>query len=106
MGAISSSLSGTVTVLRPTILTLYNLSAPVAGTEYSQVLANGTKQFTIVNRGRSKIQWTTVSGESGTNYASIKPGATYSSPDVNLTSVTIYLQTNVNTQTIEIMEWT
>lgn len=85
--------------------TIYNVSAPLAGTEYSQILSDDTKQFTIRARGLSQIQLSFVSGDSGLVFLTIPPGCNYSSGDLQLITKTIYFQTSKPAETVEIIEW-
>ncbi len=84
--------------------TIYNLSAPTSGVEVSQALTDNTKQLLVRVRGAS-MQIAFVSGQSGTNFITIPAGASLFLKDLKTNSLTLYLQTNKNGQTIEIMEW-
>lgn len=96
--------TGTATIVGASTPTIYNVSAPTAGTEYSQTLSTNVKKFTIRCRDNAKTQLAFESGESGTNYITIRPGTVYSEESLGFTGV-LYFQTNKNTQTIEIWEW-
>lgn len=85
--------------------TIYNLSAPTAGTEYSQSLNANTRQILLRVRGNGRAQISFTSGESGTKYITIPSGASLSLTDLGA-SVTLYIQTDKNAQVIEILEWT
>lgn len=84
---------------------IYNMSAPTARTEVSHVLSANTKQLIVRVRGVANLQLAFISGESSTNYITIPSGASLSLTDLK-TSVTLYLQTDKNSQVIEILEWT
>jgi hypothetical protein len=86
----------------------YNVSAPVAGTEYSQVIPVGTKRFMAkIRSGDAKTQFAYVSGQSGTNYTTIRAGVFYEEINLNLTStITFYFQTNQAGQILEMLVWT
>ena len=84
---------------------IYNLSAPTASTEVSQALSTDTKQLIIRVRGNAKLQIAFNVGESGTNYLTIPAGASLTLTELK-TSATLYLQTDKNSQIIEILEWT
>jgi hypothetical protein len=86
----------------------YNVLAPVAGTEYSQVIPVGTKRFMAkVRSGDAKTQFAYVSGQSGTNYTTIRAGVFYEEINLNLTApITFYFQTNLAGQVLEMLVWT
>ena len=88
-----------------TIPTIYNLSMPIADTEYSQALGASTKQILIRLRdrtARAKIAF--VSGDTSILFLTLEAGTVYSQENLNLTGATIYLQANKVT-TAEILEW-
>ena len=93
--------------LTPAIVspTIYNVATTTADTEVSQVLSANTKQLLIQNRGRGRVQFSFTSGQSGTNYITIPPGASLTLTDLNISSGTLYLQSNKANQTIEVLEW-
>lgn len=84
---------------------IYNLSAPTSNVEVSQALSTDTKQLLIRVRGNAKLQLAFNVGESGTNYLTIPAGASLTLTELK-TSATLYLQTDKNSQIIEILEWT
>jgi hypothetical protein len=83
-----------------------NLSVPLANTEVSHSIAAGTKKISFKCRGLARIQFSFTSGQSGSNYISLEPGAIYAESGLNLSSLTLYLQTSKASQTVEILEWT
>jgi hypothetical protein len=101
-----SNITGTVRALPslPTNPTIYNVSVPTANTEVSQALSNGTKKFSIRCRGNAKIQLSFASGDSGTTYVTIPAGVTYTEDSVSFTG-SLYFQTSLPSQMIEIVEW-
>jgi hypothetical protein len=105
-GNISSSISMPVEKLYGTTPTIYNLSAPTANTEVSQALPVNTKKLLIRCRGDARTQFAFVSGQSGSNYITIPIGAMYAQDLLLLSSTTVYLQTSLSSQTIEILIWT
>lgn len=84
---------------------IYNLPAPVSGTEYSQALTIKTKQFLIRVRGNADLQLAFTSGESGIKFITIPRGASYKESSLDLSSVTLYFQVNKASQVVEILEW-
>lgn len=86
--------------------TTYNLSAPLANTEYSQSLPNGTKILSIKVRGlAANAQWAFVSGQSGTLFETIPRTCAYKESGLNLIGKTLYIQTDQDGQIVEICAW-
>lgn len=91
---------------RSTANEIYNLSTPLANTEYSQALNDNVKQLLIRVRGVAEAKFSFVSGESLTKYITIPAGTTYSASNLNLTSATLYINVSKSSQVVEIQEWT
>ena len=107
MGSVTSGLTGgKVTLAGSTTQTIYNLSCPLANTEYSQALSADVTQLTIRVRGSATAQYTFTSGQSGTNFITIPRGTTRTIGALRLTSSTLYIQTDKANQVVEIEEWT
>lgn len=107
MAGIGSSLiSGSVTIVGATTPKVYNVSCPLAGTEYSQALSAGTVRYTLRSRGGGKIQYSFTLGASGTTYITVMPGCSESEDGLSLTGKTLYFQSSKASDTIEIKEWT
>lgn len=105
MANASQTFRGTATIEFPSTPTIYNVvTSATPGTEASQALTSGTKQFTIKVRGESNLQLAFNSGESGTNYISVPACGSYTVTDINLTG-TIYFQVDKASQVVEILEW-
>jgi len=85
---------------------IWNVSAPLAGIEYSQALSASVKRFLIKCRDTAQIQLGYGVGESSTDFITIPPGAVYEEKDILSSSLTLYFQTDQAGQTIEIVEWT
>lgn len=83
-----------------------NIVATLANTEYSFLLPNNTKQFLIKSRGIGKLQFSFVSGTTGSNYITIFPGASYKEKELLLTPTFIYFQNSKAGETVEILSWT
>lgn len=86
--------------------TIYNLSMPVAGTEYSQALSQNTKRVQVRLRVKARAQIAFIGGNTGSLFFTLEPGCVYSEENLDLEGVTIYLQSNVAGQVAEILEWT
>lgn len=87
-----------------TNVTITNLSATLANTEYSHALTSGLKQLIIRSRGRAKLQVAFVSGQSGTNFITIPGGANLSLEGLEFTGKTVYVQANQASTIVEILE--
>lgn len=84
---------------------IFNLSVPLADTEVSQALPSSTKRFLVRARGKSRVQFSFNSGDSGSNFITISPGAVYSEDNLRLTSLTLYLQTSLANEVVEVLTW-
>lgn len=84
---------------------IYNLSMPLAGTEYSQALSSGTKKLMIRMRTKARAQIAFAMGASGTLFFTIEPGCVYSEENLDLEGATIYIQSTAASQIAEILEW-
>jgi len=82
-----------------------NLSAPTADTEVSLALQTNLKAITIRARTISTVKFSFTSGESGTTFITIPPGASYSQNQLGLSSATLYVQTDIDSNTLEILEY-
>ena len=99
----SSQLSVNLTgVTTPTI---QNVTLATAGTEYTITLPANTERFKIRVRGSSKLQIAYTSGQTGTNYISIYPGACYEEAALDIASLSIYVQASKSGETLEIVSW-
>ncbi len=85
---------------------IYNVPAATSGTEYSQALSSGTRKIMFKTEGTgAKIKFSFVLGESGTKFISVGKNTSHKVDDLSLTSTTLYFQTNKDSQTLQIMEW-
>ena len=96
--------TGSVTVVKATNILITNKVVATPSSEVSHVLQTNLKQLKIRARGNSKIQYTLVSGQSGTTYATIPKGCTDWIMELNLSGKTLYLQTSI-ADIIEITEF-
>jgi hypothetical protein len=86
--------------------TVYNVSMPLAATEYTFTFPSGTKKFSLKTRVTSNLQYTFQSGQSGTTFVTIPPGCNYSEENLSLsTSLSIYFQSNKPSNTLELTLW-
>ena len=86
---------------------IVNLTLGVAGTESSTVLPVNTVKFTITERNSEKLQFSFTSGQSGTNYITVKRGVTREEKDLEFTSAqTLYVQApSKDNAEVEILYW-
>jgi hypothetical protein len=104
MANVSTTFRGSPS--QATTPTIYNLSMPAANTEYSQLLSDHTKRILIKSRDRTaQLRIAFVSGDTGVLWITIEPGSVYTEENLDLEGATIYLRSNKNTQTAEILEW-
>ena len=85
--------------------TIFNKSVPTKNVEVSQVLTANVQKFTVQNRDNGLIKLAFVTAESGTKFISIFPGAVYSEDGINTASLTLFMQSPKDSQTVEIVEW-
>jgi len=83
-----------------------NIPVASSGTETSFVFPVGTKKIFMKVRDNARLQLSFTSGQSGTNYVTIPPGANYCEPSLNLTSsLTAYFQVSKAAQVVEVLYW-
>ena len=99
-GQLNADLTGSNT---PTITVV---SMPLAATEYSYVLPANCRQFQVKTRSGAVAQIAYSSGQSGTNYITIPRFCFYAESDLKLvSSVTLYFQSPLASQELEILAW-
>ncbi len=89
-----------------TDMDITNKTLTLAGTEYAHPLQNGLKQLIISSRTRATLKCSLVSGESGSKYKTIYYGSSWHMPDLNFTGKTLYIQSDVPSTVVEIVEYT
>lgn len=105
MANLGATFRGKAEVITAGTPTIYNVSVPFASTEVSQVLSSLTKMFTIrVRDSGSKLQLAFVTTDSGTKFITIPRGNSYTVENLNF-SGTLFFQTSVPDQIVEILEW-
>lgn len=88
-----------------TTTTIFNVTATLANTEYSQALPADTKEFLIKNRTNGNMKLAFTSGQSGTLYMSIPCGAVYANTNF-YSSQTLYFQVDKAATIVEIVAHT
>ena len=97
---VISALSGATN----TTATVYNVTATLANTEYSQVLPANTKSFVLQARGSAKIKLAYTSGINSGDYLTVPIGTTFN--DNNYYSAqTIYFTSSLAGEVIEIVAY-
>lgn len=89
-------------IITVTQLTIANVSMPTAGTEYSYVIPDNTKKLLFRVREPAECNISYIMGNTGTVYLTLKPGTVYYKENLDLTNVTIYFKSSVDSQIAEI----
>lgn len=101
LSAILAALGGTVT----TVPTIYNLLMPLANTEYTQAISANAVKLTIRARKLANVKIGFAVGESSTKFVTIPAGASYEINSIRVSSLTLYVQSDVAANTLEVVEW-
>lgn len=104
MSIITGTIRARATVEAGSTPTIYNVSAPLADTEYSQILNPATKAFMIKVRGTALLKVAFASGQSAITYLTVDNNCTLVQEALNFSGA-LYFQTNKPSQVIEILEW-
>ncbi|MBT9170379.1 MAG: hypothetical protein DDT18_00720 [Actinobacteria bacterium] len=93
-------------VRRATSPTIFNVSMPLAGVEYSQALPARTKRFIFKLRAANDCRFCFRALESGTLFVTLPAGASYSEDNIeSATPITLYFQSAAAAQVAEIIVW-
>lgn len=87
-----------------TEVTIFNFTATLAATEYSQALPADCKRFLLRARTTSELQIAYTSGDTGTLYLTVLKGNVYEDPNF-YTSQTIYFRSSASSTIIEIIAY-
>ena len=88
--------------------TTFNITLATVDTEFSQLLPEKTRKFTLESRSNDDFRFAFVTGKVATPtapYKLLKAGLTYFDDVLRLNSTTIYLASSVENQVIEIIAW-
>lgn len=103
---------GPAAALSPILVTtptLVLISLGTAGTEETITVPAGTKWYRIKARDNAKLQFSYIAGQSNSNFYTINPGFTYSTPDTaNLnigTNLLVYIQSTKDFTVVEVEVW-
>lgn len=100
MAGIGSSLS----TQQITDVKITNLTLTLANTEYSHSLVQSCKSIEIAARGNSKLKISFISGQSGVVYKTIPKNTSYELSIFNFSSKTLYIQSDISGDIVEIVE--
>ena len=100
----SSGAQNTNVVTTPTIVNF--TTSPTPNTETSYSFPAKTKRFSLKNRGNGMLKIAYASGQSGITYWSLPPATSYEETEINVnTQLTIYLQSTIASQVLEVISW-
>ena len=102
MASVGSSILPSPQSASSTTVTIFNTTATLANTEYSQALPANTKEFLMKVRGSAALKVAFISGDSGTLYVTINKGAVLTVTQF-FSSQTIYFQSPVAGSVVEIV---
>ena len=85
---------------------IYNKTMTLANTEYSQDIGAGIVKLLVQCRGAYDVKLAFKSGESGTNYLTIKESHVYYEDIIDNSPKTLYFQCATAGQVLEIIGWT
>lgn len=104
VGTQTNFVTGSVTIQAAQNILITNLDILSSGVEYSHSLQANTKKVIIRCRGLANVQLAFIATDSATKYFTIPRGTCFELADVDLTSKTIYVQANIASQVLEIIE--
>lgn len=93
-----------IDILNATGSNITNLSLPSANTEVTHVLSLNLKEIMIKARGNAKLQFTFTALESGTKFVTIPKGTAHILSDLDFAAETLYIQSSLAGETVEILE--
>lgn len=103
----SGILSGEVDIKNPNTIEMINTTIVTKNVEITQTLPDDTKRYTInVREGRGQLRLAFASGETATNYKTIRRGFIWDSYEVDVANSTdIYLLSTQDNVVVEITVW-
>jgi len=105
MTGIASSQVATPSNVNATTGVVKNVSLANADTEYDHSLPAGIKRFILRNRGSGELKISFTENESGTVYFTLYAGEVFDSGPLGELALTIYFQSSLASQTVEVIEW-
>jgi hypothetical protein len=84
------------------VRTIYNVSTPVANTEYTQSLGANCLKYILRSRNRGRIE---LSFSSGANFITVMPSATIEDEGFSSSVLNIFFKSSVANDTIEIISY-
>lgn len=83
-----------------------NIALVTANTEVEIILPAGCKKYMLKLRDKSALKLAFISGDSGLVYITIWPGCVYSENSLDVTTTSLYVQSPVASQIVELVTWT
>jgi hypothetical protein len=93
-----------INIAKSSNIKITNLTLTTMSVEQSHPLQNNLKQLIIRPRGAHNLQIAFIATESSTNFVSIYAGSNLKIDELDFNGKTIYLQSNKNSSTVEIIE--
>lgn len=88
--------------------TIFNVTLSTINTEFSQLLPENTRKWTMESRSNDDFRFAFVTGKVATPtepYKTLKTGLTWFDDVLKLNSKTVFLASGVQNQVIEIVAW-
>ncbi len=105
MANMGSSTSSKATIATSPTITNLVLSVTPA-TPASHAFVVNLKQVMVKARqSNHELQFSFTTGESGTKFVTIEAGTNYFEQNLNLSSTTLFIQSNKASTIVEILEW-
>ena len=104
-GKVPTKQLGIGTLMVSTEGLITNLSIPNKNVEVSHALQDGVKQIIISSRNRCTLRFALNSGETLTNYKTLYFGTVFCISDIKFVGKSIYLQSDADSTTVEIVEF-
>lgn len=95
-----------VTIQGATNPEISNVALTSADTEVEIILPTGCKKYMIKLRDAQILKLSFVSGQSGITYLTIRPGCVYTEDQLEVTTTSLYVQSPVASQMVELVTWT
>jgi len=86
--------------------TTVNVPMPLADTEYSVTLPNGTRHYRLQNREIGLLKISEVENQSGVTYETLWPGCIFEEDWIGEENFKLYFQSPKSNQTVEVVYWT
>lgn len=105
MTGIASSQVSTPSNVNATTAVIKNVVLTNADQEYDHTFPVGIKRFSLRNRNSGILKISFTENESGTTYFTLYAGEVFDSGALGELALTIYFQSSLASQTVEVIEW-